>query len=495
MNNYLFVPKIFVDNVNEIIASYPPVLPHRKVKKDVFFFILHQIIMLPIVIEDFQKYLYTPLSSKKMREFHKNWKHYANYLIDNNVIETDNKYIPDEKAIGYRLAEAYQEHELQKVEVSDYTLKKALAKIKSTKPVPKEFRFLQKNLDKLEIDVNNAITFFEILIHKQIADERRSGKFKTEKAINWLKEHKTKSFDSSKFPVLELNTGIKGHFDQNIYRFHSPITRMKKEMRNFLKYDGQEMVNIDIKNSQPYFLSAILTPEFFDVENTRILSLSNKRIQKNNKLQSSTIMMAKNELSLDKQDVQEYKNLVVSGEFYEFFLYHIAQMGKSNIIPDRNTAKTATLSMLYEKNDARYPKLMLMRYIFSEAFPTVFKIMNLVKKDNYKTLSKYLQRIESISVIHEIALKIHRSNPQIPIITIHDSISTTLEHEATVKDIIHSELHNLVGVAPMLESEYWRSDTAWSELENSFTNANENNPISSEPKFKKTYRRKRTPRQ
>lgn len=43
--------------------------------------------------------------------------------------------------------------------------------------------------------------------------------------------------------------------DKSVGRFHSNLTNLKKELRNHITYDNQPLVNIDIKNSQPYGFS------------------------------------------------------------------------------------------------------------------------------------------------------------------------------------------------------------------------------------------------
>ena len=42
--------------------------------------------------------------------------------------------------------------------------------------------------------------------------------------------------------------------DDNVYRFHSNLTNMRSVIRNAVTYDGQKLISIDIKNSQPLSL-------------------------------------------------------------------------------------------------------------------------------------------------------------------------------------------------------------------------------------------------
>jgi hypothetical protein len=44
---------------------------------------------------------------------------------------------------------------------------------------------------------------------------------------------------------------------------HTPLTRLKKEFRFFLKYKGEHLVSLDVKNSQPYFSLTMMNASFW----------------------------------------------------------------------------------------------------------------------------------------------------------------------------------------------------------------------------------------
>ena len=49
-----------------------------------------------------------------------------------------------------------------------------------------------------------------------------------------------------------------GRRDATSFRFHSSITRTARVMRSFVSFAGENLVAVDIKNSQPYFLSLVI---------------------------------------------------------------------------------------------------------------------------------------------------------------------------------------------------------------------------------------------
>jgi hypothetical protein len=58
--------------------------------------------------------------------------------------------------------------------------------------------------------------------------------------------------------------------DDNVGRFHSNLTNIKKELRNYITYDDQKLVNIDIKNSQPFFSTLLFNTAFYEEESENI---------------------------------------------------------------------------------------------------------------------------------------------------------------------------------------------------------------------------------
>ena len=59
--------------------------------------------------------------------------------------------------------------------------------------------------------------------------------------------------------------------DDTVHRYHSNLTNMRSLIRNAVTYDGENLVAVDIKNSQPYFSILLLRENFWtDRKNSEI---------------------------------------------------------------------------------------------------------------------------------------------------------------------------------------------------------------------------------
>src|SRR5205085_1352704 len=69
--------------------------------------------------------------------------------------------------------------------------------------------------------------------------------------------------------------------DSTTYRFHSTITSLRSEFRNFITYDKREIVSLDLKNSQPFISTVILKPEFWtnDSSITNIFDITSNKVR------------------------------------------------------------------------------------------------------------------------------------------------------------------------------------------------------------------------
>jgi hypothetical protein len=237
-----------------------------------------------------------------------------------------------------------------------------------------------------------------------------------------------------------MNGDIFYSIDNTSFRFHSNVTNIDKELRQFLRVNGERVLNVDVKNSQPYLSTIILTnPSQVSwlTNNTAFAML----------LQSLKVSM--------NEDVKKYIGLVVSGELYEFL------MEKFSLA--RSETKSQVLRILFARN--RMPKdetNRRCREAFISEFPVVHKIFSKVrgrergdKFTSYKRFSILLQRIESYLMLDIILKRIYRELPGVVAITIHDSVMTgilTNDVEA-VRKIMIEELTNFIGFAPKVKIE------------------------------------------
>jgi hypothetical protein len=233
--------------------------------------------------------------------------------------------------------------------------------------------------------------------------------------------------------------------DNTSKRFHSNITNISKDLRPFLRINNEPLVNIDVKNCQPYLSTIILT-------NPSKVSWLTKNTAFALCLQ--TLKVSHN------KDVKDYIYLVANGQLYEFMMAAFANEG---LILNRQETKRQILRILFARNrPPNDPVNRLARDVFKKTFPTVHRIFSKVrgstrgnKFENFKRFSILLQRIESYLMLDIILKRIYRELPGTIAVTIHDSIMTGIltNNVEAVRKIINDELTIFVGIAPKIEIE------------------------------------------
>ena len=89
---------------------------------------------------------------------------------------------------------------------------------------------------------------------------------------------------------------------------------------------------------------------------------------------------------------------------------------------------------------------------FEQKYPSVYGVMTALKKDNYCRLSWILQNLEARLFIGRICQRLTTEMPEIPVLTVHDSITTTPAHFETVKAVAQEEFARF-GLRPTFKRE------------------------------------------
>jgi len=234
--------------------------------------------------------------------------------------------------------------------------------------------------------------------------------------------------------------------DDTSGRFHSNITNMAKGLRPYLRINGEPLANIDIKNSQPYLSTIILTYP------SKVAWLT--------KNPAFALLLQTLKVSVNKEDVNKYISLVISGQLYEYLMQEFFNEG---LELTRSETKIQVLRILFARN--RTPRDEVnrkARQIFKDRFPTVHRIFSKVrgsergdKFQNFKRFAILLQRIESYLMLDVILKRIYKELPGTIAVTIHDSIMTGIltNNLEAVRKIMIDELTYFVGFAPKIKIE------------------------------------------
>lgn len=435
-SKYTFIPNNL--DLNKLVEETPPV--NSSVTKDTIAFMLGNWYQTAsIKYKDFTKTGFVNLSSKIMQGFFRDYKFSLDYLLNTKIIESDGKFIRGEKCMGYCISNQYlsgiTEYEYKSKHFT-YILGKNLRDYEQNKDVKlKNYHFLSQwfKCDYLKFDYLAACDFNYLNFKNAV------GKNNT--PLYSIYDYTLKKIQKYDYTIL---------VDDTSGRFHSPLTNVKTEFRQFFSYQGQKLFQIDITNAQPYFSQVLFKKEFWDTSIYKLEYAYKPDISST--ISSIYYTLVKTEVTLGTKDLELYLKSVNSGQFYEGFLMNILEK-YPNLGYDRDKCKTIIYQVLFSDN--RY--MSDEKRIFKEIYPTAYKIFSFIKrrKKHKNDLSILLQNIESYLVIECCCRRIAMERPDCPIYTIHDSISTTEENLEYVKYVMVDEITKFIGVPPNLKVEQW----------------------------------------
>lgn len=471
--------KVFIPpnlNFEALIKEYPPP-PHtnQRFKFDVddLKYIISTIISIKAGYKDYHDEEYVPVNAQALQSRVREYNYYIDYLLNAGVIEVKNKgqYIVGERSRSYKLSDRYAHEEFALDEVSNVSLiSKRKKQEEAENALNAEYGYLTKWFnDKLQ--VNEKMAFGELMrllmvekgavggIHKRIKG----------KATPWERyQYRLQSLKMLQNGMYHLSV------DKNVRRFHSNLTNLKSELRQFITYDSKRLCSIDVKNCQPFISTVFFNPEFyqpvggvFNLQNlspsiyekmrkelpTILSILSNFHI-------TSLIMLVKDDEEACTNDIELYCTLVDKGRLYSYFSkkYFVQTGIKLDVaIPEqKRQLKDGLFASFFSDNRFFGQPEAEMKRFFAELFPNVYKVFTLIKKGGRKAyLPVILQLIESEVVVRRAALRIAELHPNLPIFTIHDSIVTLDEYKEMVRRVLKDEFHRTIGLMPNLNPEPW----------------------------------------
>jgi hypothetical protein len=431
---------------------------------------------------DFHKHEnYIPLYSKILKQnCGNNYSIYLNGLIDNGIIECDDKYSQiSHESFGFRLSDKYAISPLKYITLTDKFLvkrikayrKQRIQKLKKkAAPIAHLLRWL--TYEGLEIDQVSALDFLETYKRKLTSELKKREikkkyRFKQEAFVNkryYRIKNQIETWGSNKYISIDDAGG----------RLYSPITGLPSIFRNFLKYKGEDLVGFDIKNSQPLHFLIMLNKNFWNkytpgitlkrLDSSLYDSLSKKVDY------PSTIMFHESSKTQSGRWFTNYtfKELVEKGKLYEFICHKFYSRhhteGQMDRFTTRANSKREFMHMMYHNPKVRYSGAKQVFKDFQKLYPLEGRIMNFLKKRKYNDFPILLQKIEAQILLHKVAKKVFDLNPDIPLFTIHDSILTTTAHEKTLSSILEDEYKKHLHFVPQFEKTYYSEHNAWVEI-------------------------------
>ena len=479
---------------------------------------------------------FVPVNKAKLAQRIHNYRQYLDYLVKHKFLEEDKYYEVGEFSGGLRYPTKYLRQGIVKTALRRPTLVKSIlskpkgevsleATILLEDLLPMEYPYLTKWIPGLGIDEKKAQKILKEVIEKERLNPekyRPKQKWKERRWNTRRRNQKKDDYDFIEFRhklrcliVKQISYGdhLNAGADKNVGRFHSFLTRLKKELRRAVTYKGKKLVSIDIVNSQPYLMVGLLDPTVFtnntlftkifrynptlirnisqyfkNEERSRnvsaekityeqpnntynqsiYISYSTEEVDKGYKVKEavevliSTTMIVNYLLQVsENQDVVKYISWVTSGCFYERFGEELVayKLIPKDCSDPRKRAKEITLTILFGKNDSKKKVKKAVR-AFRKVFPTVFEITEMVKfgdsaDHTHSTLACTLQSFESDTILKHCCGTLAAEYPDLPLFTIHDSIITTEGNEHIVKEVMIKEFKNVIGYVPQFKVEHW----------------------------------------
>jgi len=324
---------------------------------------------------------------------------YINILINKGVIACDRHYIKNEKSYGYKLCAPYSDVRHKQISINSASLQDNIIRWQELR---KPYGNLRNKIDKFTKVHRHIYTFLEMV------------EINYEEALKSIDELPVHEYNSVKISIDKIhNKEFYIHRDE-FGRVHTNFTNLKSDLRKFLSYKDQNLVNIDIANSQPLLLFLAIPSIFSSIRCTGAIYFDDI-----------------------PPDVLLYKRLVEQGRLYEFLMQHASET-------DRNAFKENFFrETFFGKKTSS---------LFCDLFPTIGAKVRRIKRKDYRRLAWMMQKNESKLIITNICGRIMKEHPDMFVGTIHDSILTTAEHVSTAKRIMAEEFGK-IGLSPRIREE------------------------------------------
>ena len=280
---------------DKIEASFPPTF--KPYKRDKLAYLLHKIATLGATNKNIEiKDGYVPLYSPALQNIVQNYRSYLEYAERVGIIQINESYLTGKVSKSYRFV-VRDRINMIKYKATDFTLIGSLKRYRlAQKKTVVKHKYLTKWFNKkLTIDYKKVEAFLD-----------EEWILKNENEALWDYDRSRKIFKS---PYLQLTSAklaadflIRGEYnlkiDANVHRFHSNLVNMRGLIRNAVTYDGQNLVSIDIKNSQPYFSTLLLRREFWSGQKKSNKGFFSNFKEKPNKVGGPRMLFSYYKLSL-----------------------------------------------------------------------------------------------------------------------------------------------------------------------------------------------------
>lgn len=244
------------------------------------------------------------------------------------------------------------------------------------------------------------------------------------------------------------------------HRFHSPLTRLWHRTREYLRWEGEPLVNLDIKSSQPLFLYFLLRDSLLEPQSCNSSSSIESHsdpyplidpydtpfLYYDSRYHTHPSETAHKQADYEdlEEEVNAFGAVLLDGDIYTLLTEKVG-LGDS-----REIGKESFFHVVYGTGYMRTPYHEAMESLFPQIMAEIAKLK---KQDGYKSIAQGMQIAEGDFILGTVVKRLRRDFRSIPVFTIHDSLMTTPEHSQTVREIMESEFREEFGVVPEIRTE------------------------------------------
>ena len=193
-------------------------------------------------------------------------------------------------------------------------------------------------------------------------------------------------------------------------RLDSNLTSLPSYLRPYI-ISNEKLVSLDIKNSQPFFLYALI----------------------------------KDNPAINPEELKLYGELVISGLYEEMANKYLELYG---YVRTREQMKSLIYRIFFSKVES-FPK---QKAFFASMFPSIMAYINQTNAVDNSALAIKLQKMESNAVL-DIVMPLLQEEGIIPF-TIHDSFICVESEAERIREVFVTKLTEMFGVAPTLHMDY-----------------------------------------
>lgn len=442
----------------------------NKLSLSISAYFLNLVIYIPTTRKDKYEDGWVPICSEIYKNV-KNFSKYMKFLVESKFLIIHGKKYSTSKhtCLNYKLSKKYISHPVK------------FLKIKGHKSFTDK---RNKEIKERMLEADNSCSHLTKWLHPEnfIIDYDNAQKYISDNFSKAKKNNKKDNKRDSRTIVIDkIQNKIEGYSRQGKdNRLHTNFTSMPSDLRKFIEFSQGPISSIDIKNSQPFILSSLIQlligniPSINNCSNHHHISIVSYLFNSS----YNSIMSDLNDRNFNKEDLKKFITEVQEGVFYEnlgailykediilrnhsgqYFYNHFKK--KKGMLLElfesiRIAGKSITMLLLFGKHRNTF-----VSQVFKKHYGDVAEIIRIIKsKDagNKGYLASLLQNIEANCILDYCTKNIAEKYPDMPLLTIHDSVLTTIDYIDILENEFRNYLKKYYGIEPKLKIENWNLD-------------------------------------